>query len=1297
MFVQNLSLLLLALFHCSHGMIIPLNSQCLENPTEIDENERNASMPSCLSLDEALVLLESDDTLILSPGIYTLRKFSTEVVRDISNVSIIGDPTDPRRVTITCSESVGLFFFNVSELTISGVTVERCGIKGVDRIGEIVNMTGEIIDLLYSPLPDFSSALLMIHCPNLQLSDVVIRDNRGFGLVGINLIGSTTFHRVHLLQNYPLWCVIDLQRYSDIGGSGGGAFLIYQDYVGVWQDQFRRTSVQFHFSESNITDNFVCRLNLFHVLHDKLPRSINNPQAVKLSLIGAGGVTLSMAQSTFQVSALFESCIFRNNSGTYNGAAMHVSQFELSNDSHVFIERSTFVENGAELVRQHGEKGLAPTGALHISFYIPNPLDYGNRHLARRLLSQEPSSVVISHSSFTGNVARSGAGLCVISFGPEIGVIQDSLVLNNTVFTYNQADFGGAIYIAELSYGAFERGLSVFFSNLNVSRNLKRDVFTLNSVHAASGIIDINFLNFTIKGDNYIGHNNDTAISLYSAIATLSGTILMEYNTGSTGGAIDVTSESYLILTGSTNITFHRNTALIAGGAIHVNFDSTRSNTYDCFVFFSDPDFFCDLFERCGDELVFASFIDNRAPLGSTLYGSTFSNCPWAGGMFDADEVVRGAQEIIQRFASYEPFIKIRPAVNTSQNIVNTLPRTIIPRESDLNFTIMPGKMLEADLGAFDELNQSVPLTVYSQLTLVEGKFSINSRAFIGATNRYLINAESNFTTVPIQVYGAENSTYNVTITSTEAQVAFTFRVNLQHCTIGFVYNETSQACDCKIHDTIEGVSCENDGTITFPMGPWIGYIEEHGFVTRSCTFDYCIRNVTRIALDDPDSQCMDNRAGILCGQCKVGYSRVLGSPRCLECNNNNLALTIAFAFLGILLVVMISLLNFTITDGYINGMIFYCNIASLYLNLPLPMPLVFVSLVNLYIGIEACFYDGMTELHLALLSLIFPLYLGAILLVITTVSKYCHNKHFAKLLNKMSITHVFATLLLFSYTSIIQTCIGILSYITIQLPDGGTLTVWTSDPGQKYLHGLHIFEFIVAIFLIIVLLPFPLLLLFPQKSLRLPYLSRLKPLIDAFVAPLADGRSFWIGFRLLSRVFFFLLLVLLPEEPRNITICIFLILITVLDAYIKPFRTASRNLVDLFFMVNLTIFSFLVVVAKSGAPPIATYVAVGLIIAFGIVTLILLIYYVLVALPFTERVKEKVGSFEFLKKENILLWFKDCSKTRPKAEMKKKAGPTSMATHTSFSLNNDFVVVRATPANSSPRYRESLFEQTSS
>ena len=95
------------------------------------------------------------------------------------------------------------------------------------------------------------------------------------------------------------------------------------------------------------------------------------------------------------------------------------------------------------------------------------------------------------------------------------------------------------------------------------------------------------------------------------------------------------------------------------------------------------------------------------------------------------------------------------------------------------------------------------------------------------------------------------------------------------------------------------------------------------------CPFSYCKPCEKDINLHSPDDQCAFNRAGVLCGGCAKNYSLAIGFSNCP--NNNNLALLIFFVVAGILLVLIVVALNLTVTQGIINGLIFYVNIIWAY------------------------------------------------------------------------------------------------------------------------------------------------------------------------------------------------------------------------------------------------------------------------------------------------------------------------------------------------------------------------------
>ena len=74
---------------------------------------------------------------------------------------------------------------------------------------------------------------------------------------------------------------------------------------------------------------------------------------------------------------------------------------------------------------------------------------------------------------------------------------------------------------------------------------------------------------------------------------------------------------------------------------------------------------------------------------------------------------------------------------------------------------------------------------------------------------------------------------------------------------------------------------------------------------------------------------CRGNRMGWLCGQCKNGYSNVLGSNDCSKCSITlHSALAILFGILGgIVYVLVLFILRLTIDLDTLGGFTFWLNI----------------------------------------------------------------------------------------------------------------------------------------------------------------------------------------------------------------------------------------------------------------------------------------------------------------------------------------------------------------------------------
>ena len=133
------------------------------------------------------------------------------------------------------------------------------------------------------------------------------------------------------------------------------------------------------------------------------------------------------------------------------------------------------------------------------------------------------------------------------------------------------------------------------------------------------------------------------------------------------------------------------------------------------------------------------------------------------------------------------------------------------------------------------------------------------------------------------------------------------------------------------------------------------------------CPFDYCkpVTDHISFPLNNSDLQCENNRSGLLCGKCKSGFSLALGSSKCLPCSNTYMLLFVPFSLAGIALVLLLLVFKLTVAAGTIKGLIFDANIVAVNRAVFFPpnetnILTVFIAWLNLDLGIETCFTDGM-------------------------------------------------------------------------------------------------------------------------------------------------------------------------------------------------------------------------------------------------------------------------------------------------------------------------------------------------
>ena len=305
--------------------------------------------------------------------------------------------------------------------------------------------------------------------------------------------------------------------------------------------------------------------------------------------------------------------------------------------------------------------------------------------------------------------------------------------------------------------------------------------------------------------------------------------------------------------------------------------------------------------------------------------------------------------------------------------------------------------------------------------------------------------------------------------------------------------------------------------SITSPVGS-VGVVATERNETRSMAGDV---NVSHY-------QCgLNSLSGGACG-CPSGLSLSLGDPEyCLKCSNIYLVLIIPFALAGFALVFFIKVLNLTVAEGTINGLIFYANIVQANQAVFFPAqetnPLkVFIAWLNLDLGITTCFFDGLDAYWKTWLQFVFPLYLWAIITLIIYLSR--KFQAVAKIIGNNSVP-ILATLILLSYSKLLYTIIAALSLSFQKVSDNSTVAVWSFDGNIEYLSGKHIPLFLVALVVLLFLwLPYTALLLFQQCIQKIGnyrirrWMLRLKPFLDAYFGPLMGEHRYWFGVLLIAR-----------------------------------------------------------------------------------------------------------------------------------------------------------------------------------
>ncbi len=269
-------------------------------------------------------------------------------------------------------------------------------------------------------------------------------------------------------------------------------------------------------------------------------------------------------------------------------------------------------------------------------------------------------------------------------------------------------------------------------------------------------------------------------------------------------------------------------------------------------------------------------------------------------------------------------------------------------------------------------------------------------------------------------------------------------------------------------------------------------------------------------------------------------------------------------------------------------GLIFYANIIQVNRAIFVPpnslgqvLPL-FVSWLNLDVGIRVCFYDGMTTFVKTWLQFVFPLYLLCILACVVIVSHYSPSA--SKIFTDKAVG-VLTTVLLLIFSRIQRLTSNCLAFQKIQHFNGDNQSyyVWSFDGSIEYIRSEHGVLFIVgsALFFLVIP-PFIIVLLFAKQFQALSsykyfrWVNKMKPLFDAYMGPYKDRYRGWTGLLLLVRQVLIIVNFSDPTPETNLfailTVCLLLTMVAWYDGGV--YRNWVLNIVEYSFLLNLAITS---------------------------------------------------------------------------------------------------------------------------
>ena len=824
--------------------------------------------------------------------------------------------------------------------------------------------------------------------------------------------------------------------------------------------------------------------------------------------------------------------IFLNNSAASLGGAIYL------NDSELIIDGSIcFVKNHAESFG----------GALFSK----------KSYIAFNINKLSNKTFIGPYIMFMNNSVKTSGGAIFLSFSTMHVCSNVSSIKSNTMIRGNSLFL--TISFILMNNRANSRGGAIFLTESTVE--MCGNISFVNNNANSGGAVHTKTSYFAIGVDCRAAHDWSTTIIVFqqntasysggsiSSIDSLlyfMGSALFDSNTAGYGGAMIMDGTSNLNLEQNLTLNLINNRANEKGGVFY--YDHSVSTSCEHFSVYVLLDHHLQCFISFKNTFESTTFRNNSASkAGSVLYSGKLGICYRYSGK---KSILEGCTAKIGQdycsnlhwmFANESNFIETKELffADTEDVKVCHFQQNFLSFEYVL---VYPGEKFNVSLIAKGAFNFPVSTRIlHKMLFPTNEKIELRRADLLTKVNSSCTNVSyfllvPNITNQPMLHF----KLYHQNPCDSLAN-GVNLYIDIKPCPFGFQLLTEYKKCTCdklllKFGITkcnIDNLSVEREKN-TF----WVSKLANNsGLMLHNgrCPFDFCKAQSVNVSLTNPSVQCNFKRRGTLCGQCREQFSLALGTLHCLNCTNNySIALIIPFALAGIALVMVILLLHLTVDVGTLNGLIFYANIVQSnreayfqHTSESTDFHTIFIAWLNLDLGIESCFYDGMDIYAYSWLQFLFPFYIWFLIGTIIFICRY--SQRLSNSLGRNPVA-VLGTVLFLSYGKILNAIVAPLSKteLMFSLNDESfsTHSVWLYDGSVKYFSDpKHIALGLFAILILLVaFVPYTFILFcghwliaYSDKCF-LSWLNKIKPVLDVYYAPFKQEARYWIGLTLLAR-----------------------------------------------------------------------------------------------------------------------------------------------------------------------------------